>query len=65
MKQYFNVVLFVFQFSPVCNFGEFINFGLGAVSNERVIYFAGLKDYICFDHKHYYITETCMHVIRL
>ena len=29
------MVLFVFQCYPVCNFGEFINFGLGAVMSER------------------------------
>ena len=33
---YFTVVLFVFQFYPVCKFGEFINFGLGTVRSERV-----------------------------
>ena len=29
------MVLFVVQFSPVCNFGKFISFGLGAVRSER------------------------------
>ena len=28
VEQYFTVVLVVFQFFPVCNFGKFINFGL-------------------------------------
>ena len=32
---YFNVVLVVFQFYPVCNFGKLINFGLGTVRCER------------------------------
>ena len=36
VKQYFSLVLFVFQFHPVCNFGKFISFGLGAVRSERV-----------------------------
>ena len=31
-----SVVLFVFQFYPVCNFGRFISFGLGTVISERV-----------------------------
>ena len=29
------MVLFVVQFYPVCNFGEFINFGLGTARSER------------------------------
>ena len=34
----FTVVLFVFQFHPVFNLGEFINFGraLGTVKSERI-----------------------------
>ena len=36
VEQYFTVVLFVFQFHPVCNLGKFISFGLGTVSSERV-----------------------------
>ena len=36
MGQHFTVVPFVFQFYPVCNFGKFINFGLGTVRRERV-----------------------------
>ena len=35
-EQYFTVVLFVFQFSLVCDFGKFINFGLNIVRSERV-----------------------------
>ena len=31
------MVLFGFQFNPVCNLGKFINFGLGTVRSERVI----------------------------
>ena len=30
------MVLFVFQFYSVCNFGKFINFGLGTVRSERI-----------------------------
>ena len=30
------MVLFVFQYYPVCNFAKFISFGLGNVSSERV-----------------------------
>ena len=30
------MVLFVFQFYQVCNFGKFINFGIGTVRSERV-----------------------------
>ena len=36
VEQYFTVVLFVFQFYPVCNFGKFISFGLGTIRSERV-----------------------------
>ena len=36
IEQYFTVVLFVFQFFPVCNFGKFASFGLGSVRGERV-----------------------------
>ena len=35
VEQYFTVVMFVFQLSPVCNFGKLINFGLGTVRSER------------------------------
>ena len=34
VEQYFTVILFVFQFSPGCNFGKFVNFGLGTVRSE-------------------------------
>ena len=34
--QFFTVVLFVFQFSPICKFGKFINYGLDVVRSERV-----------------------------
>ena len=30
------MVLLVFQFYPVCNFGKFTNFGLGTLRSERV-----------------------------
>ena len=30
----FTVVVFVFQFYPVCNFGKLFNFGLGTVKSE-------------------------------
>ena len=33
--QYFTVALFASQFYPVCNFGKFVNFGLGTVKSER------------------------------
>ena len=36
VEQYFTVVLFVFQFYPVCNFGKFIKFGL-ALSEVNLI----------------------------
>ena len=36
VEQYFTELLFVFQFYPVCNFGKFVNFGLGTVRIERV-----------------------------
>ena len=36
VKQYFTVVLFRFQFYPVCNFGKFISFGIGTVKREKV-----------------------------
>ena len=35
VEQYLTVVLFVFQFYSVCNFGKFINFGLDTVRSER------------------------------
>ena len=37
-EQYLTVVLFGFQFCPVCSFGKFINnyFGLSTVRSERV-----------------------------
>ena len=31
VEQYFTVMLFVFQFYPVCNFAKFIEFRLGTV----------------------------------
>ena len=31
------MVLFVFQFHPVCNFEKILSFGLGYVRSERVI----------------------------
>ena len=34
VEQYLTVVLFVFQFYPVYNFGKFIDFGLGSVRSE-------------------------------
>ena len=34
VDQYFTVVLFVFQFYPVCNFGKFMNFELGTVRSD-------------------------------
>ena len=36
VEQYFTVVLFVFQFYPVFNFGKFFSFGLGTVWSEWV-----------------------------
>ena len=36
VDQCFTVVLFGFQYSPVFNFGKFINFGHGTVGSERV-----------------------------
>ena len=35
VEQYMTVVLFAYQSYYVCNFGEFINFGLGTVRSER------------------------------
>ena len=44
-EQYFTVVLFGFQFQPVCNFGKFVNCGLGTVRSERVtVYTAAVID---------------------
>ena len=40
VEQYFPVVLgLFFKFYPVCNFGQFINLGLGTISSERVKHF--------------------------
>ena len=41
--QYFTMVLFIFQFYPVCNLGKFINFGLGR--SERVCQNHRLRKY--------------------
>ena len=35
------MVLFVFQFSRVCNFGKFNNFGFDTVRSERVQHWSG------------------------
>ena len=35
-EQYFTVVLFVFQFYPVCSVPKFISFGVGTVRSKRV-----------------------------
>ena len=32
-------ILVLFVFDPVCTFGKFINFGIGTIRSERVIYF--------------------------
>ena len=45
VEQYFTVVLFVFQFYPVCNVGKFINFGLGTVKSETFDYVAFYRGY--------------------
>ena len=37
------MVLFVFQFSTVCNFGTVINFGLGTVGSKRLSGVKGLS----------------------
>ena len=55
-EQYFTVVLFAFQFSPLCNFGTFTNFGIGIVRSER----ANLWLYLHFSVKeHLTLTSTC------
>ena len=36
VEQYFTVVLFVFQFTTVCNLTTLENFGLSTVRTERV-----------------------------
>ena len=38
VEQYFTVVLFVFQFYPVCKFAKLINCGLCTVKSERVTF---------------------------
>ena len=38
VEQYFTVVLFVFSFYLVRNFGKLISFRLGTVRSERVQY---------------------------
>ena len=58
VEQYFTVVLFVFQFYPVCNFGKFIFLGLGAVRSERVNPLSpGLKLQILLLCFHTFLTE--------
>ena len=39
VEQFFTVVLFVFQFHPLCKFGKFINFGLDTVRSRGLILF--------------------------
>ena len=34
--QYFTVMLFVFQFYPICNCGKCISFRLGTVRSDRL-----------------------------
>ena len=51
-EQYSTVELFILQFSPVCNFGKYINFGIGTVGTERVnrsalIYVSTLRTVAC------------------
>ena len=48
IEQHFTVVLLVFQFYPVCKFGQFMNFGLGIVRSESVN--KNLKKYILQKH---------------
>ena len=36
VEQSFTVVLFIFPFYPVSNFGKFTSFGLDTVGSERV-----------------------------
>ena len=38
VEQFFTVVLFVFQLYPVCNFGTFINYGLGTDVRSEMVY---------------------------
>ena len=38
------MVLFVFQFYPVFNFGKFINFGLGTARGARVFDLNNLRE---------------------
>ena len=37
VKQYFNVVLFIFLFYSVFNFGKFVRFLLGTARSKRVV----------------------------
>ena len=37
VEQYFTVLLFAVQYYHVCNFGKFINFGLGTVRSECMV----------------------------
>ena len=37
LEQYLTVVMFIFQFSPVGNFGKFINFGHGRLRSKGLI----------------------------
>ena len=40
VEQFFTVVLFGFQFSPLFNFEKCINFGFGIIKSEKVKQFA-------------------------
>ena len=48
VEQYLTVELFAFQFTSVCNFGKFINFGLDTLRSERVKKSAPLKSLLPF-----------------
>ena len=52
VEQYFTVVLFVFQFYLVCNFGKFVNFGLGVLLGvKKFKYNNTLSNTISIQHR--------------
>ena len=50
VEQYLTVVLFVFQFYPVCNFGKRLNFGLGTVKSEENLCLHSIKKIMSVGH---------------
>ena len=60
----FTVVLFVFQFYPVCNFGQFIKLELGTVGSERSNLHKKSEIYECHHTPKRQLTSTDYTIIK-